>query len=83
MATVAFTVQTADGTTINITHTVNLSDADLNRMFAAMLANNPGFTNDQLVRGWVTRNMQNASDITVAHEQTLAVPPAPVSFSLT
>jgi hypothetical protein len=82
MAIISFNVQTDDGTTINISHAVSLTDNSLNLFLTAAGASHPGYSNSQLILGWVNNNMQNAVNYTYAYQQSQLTPPTPIDYTI-
>jgi len=84
MATISFTVQTDDGTTVNASHSVALSDTNLSRFLTAMAATYaPGASNAQLITMWVSGNMARANTFVTSYEASQVAAPNSVSYVIT
>jgi len=84
MASIVFTVQTDDGTTVNATHNVVISDTNLSRFLTAMAATYaPGASNAQLITMWVSGNMARANTFVTSYEASQVAAPNSVSYVVT
>jgi hypothetical protein len=83
VATISFTIQTDDGTTVNAAHTVSLTDAALANFLTAFGSQMPpGTSNNTLILAWVQGNMQRAVGLVQSYNQSVVTPPTPITFSI-
>jgi hypothetical protein len=79
MASITFTTQTADGTTVNVTHVASFTDLELGRLLRVLGIQNPGLTTAQVLSVLAQVWVNDAIKIVQNYEQNNLPADAPTN----